>query len=116
MNKIVYMDHAATTALDPKVLEVMMPYLTYEYGNAGGIYSLGRNAGEAVHVARAQLANLLNSTPDEIYFTSGGTESDNWAIKGVCDARKKYGNHIITTAIEHHAVLETCKYMEKHGY
>ena len=116
MNKIVYMDHAATTALDPIVLDAMMPYLTTEYGNAGGIYSLGRNAGEAVNIARAQVANLLNSTTNEIYFTSGGTESDNWAIKGVCDARKKYGNHIITTSIEHHAVLETYKYMEKHGY
>ena len=116
MNKIIYMDHAATTALDKRVLEAMMPYLTTEYGNAGGIYSVGRNASEALSVARNQVANLLNATPDEIYFTSGGTESDNWAIRGVCDANKAKGNHIITTAVEHHAVLETYKYMEKYGY
>ena len=106
------MDHAATTALNKEVLDAMMPYLTDHYGNAGGIYSVGRDASEAVNLAREQVASLLNASKDEIYFTSGGTESDNWAIRGVCDAKKDKGNHIITTAIEHHAVLETYKYME----
>ena len=116
MNKIIYMDHAATTALNKEVLDAMMPYLTDHYGNAGGIYSVGRDASEAVNLAREQVASLLNASKDEIYFTSGGTESDNWAIRGVCDAKKDKGNHIITTAIEHHAVLETYKYMEKQGF
>lgn len=110
------MDHAATTATDPKVLEAMIPYFTEEYGNAGTLYSVGRKASEACNLAREQVANLLNCSPEEIYFTSGGTESDNWAIRGVCDANKNKGNHIITTAIEHHAVLETYKFMEKHGF
>lgn len=116
MDKIIYMDHAATTAMDKEVLDAMMPYLTTEYANAGTIYSIGRNASEACNIARSQVSNLLNSDPEEIYFTSGGTESDNWAIRGVCNANKSKGNHIITSAIEHHAVLETFKYMETLGF
>lgn len=112
----VYLDNAATTKLDARVLEKMMPYFTNEYGNASSIYKLGRNNRRAVENAREKIARYLNSEPDEIYFTSGGSESDNTAIKGIANAYKSKGNHIITSKIEHPAVLETCYSLEKEGF
>ena len=103
MNRI-YLDNAATTPLAPEVLEAMMPYLTQFYGNASGIYETGRAARKAVDQARRQLADLIGCKPGELYFTSGGTESDNWALKGIAFANR-HKNHIITSAIEHHAIL-----------
>lgn len=110
------MDNAATTSLKPEVLEAMMPYLTGKYGNASTLYLEGREAREAVERAREQTARALGAKPEEIYFTSGGTEADNWAIKGVAFACREKGNHIITSQIEHHAVLHPCEYLEKHGF
>lgn len=110
------MDNAATTSLKPEVLEAMMPYLTGKYGNASTLYLEGREAREAVEQARERTARALGAQPEEIYFTSGGTEADNWAIKGVAFARREKGNHIITSQIEHHAVLQPCEYLEKHGF
>ena len=112
----VYLDNAATTKLDARVLEKMMPYLTNEYGNASSIYKLGRNNRRAVESSREKIAKYLNAEPDEIYFTSGGSESDNTAIKGIANAYKTKGNHIITSKIEHPAVLETCYSLEKEGF
>ncbi|MBQ7953948.1 MAG: cysteine desulfurase NifS [Clostridia bacterium] len=113
---MIYVDNAATTMLEPKVLEKMMPYLTEFYGNASSIYRFGQEAKEVVSESRETIAKCLNADVKEIYFTSGGTEADNWAIKGVADALSKKGNHIITSAIEHHAILHTCEFLEKHGY
>ena len=113
---MIYVDNAATTMLEPEVLEKMMPYLTEYYGNASSIYRFGQEAREVVNESRETIAKCLNSDAKEIFFTSGGTEADNWAIKGVADALSKKGNHIITSAIEHHAVLHTCEFLEKHGY
>ena len=113
---MIYVDNAATTMLEPKVLEDMMPYLTENYGNASSIYTIGQKAKEAVNKARADVARCLGANEREIFFTSGGSEADNWAIKGVADALKSKGNHIITSAIEHHAVLHTCEFLEKHGF
>lgn len=113
---MIYADNAATTKLEPEVLEKMMPYLTDYYGNASSIYRFGQEAREIVNESRETIAKCLNADTKEIYFTSGGTESDNWAIKGVADSLSKKGNHIITSAIEHHAVLHTCEFLEKHGY
>jgi cysteine desulfurase len=115
MEKIIYMDNAATTKLSQKVLDEMMPYLTDKYGNPSSIYSLAQESASAINEARKKVANALNAQENEIYFTSGGTESDNWAIKGVADTNKEKGRHIITTSIEHHAVLHTCQYLEKQG-
>lgn len=113
---MIYVDNAATTMLEPKVLRDMMPYLTENYGNASSIYQIGQRAKEAVNKARADVAKCLGAKEKEIYFTGGGSEADNWAIKGVADALKTKGNHIITSAIEHHAVLHTCEFLEKHGF
>ncbi len=113
---MIYVDNAATTMLEPKVLEDMMPYLTENYGNASSIYTIGQKAKEAVNKARADVAKCLGANEREIFFTSGGSEADNWAIKGVADALKSKGNHIITSAVEHHAVLHTCEFLEKHGF
>lgn len=113
---MIYVDNAATTKLEPEVLEKMMPYLTDYYGNASSIYRFGQEAKEAVNEARNTIAKCLNADDKEIYFTSGGTEADNWALKGVADALSKKGNHIITSAIEHHAILHTCEYLEKQGF
>lgn len=110
------MDNAATTSLKPQVLQAMMPYLTGNYGNASSLYEEGREARQAVEQAREKTARALNAKPDEIYFTSGGTEADNWAIKGIAFASRGKGKHIITTPIEHHAVLHACDYLEKHGF
>ncbi|HHY35830.1 MAG TPA: cysteine desulfurase NifS [Firmicutes bacterium] len=112
----VYLDHAATTAVHPEVLEEMLPYLKEEFGNPSSIYSWGREAKAAVEKARARLAHLLGAHPAEIVFTSGGTESDNFALRGVAAANSQKGNHIITTKIEHHAVLHTAEQLEKEGF
>lgn len=111
-----YFDNSATTPISEKVLEAMMPYLTSSYGNASSIYSLGRKSRKAIDKARDQVAKALNCDSKEIYFTNSGTESDNWAIKGVAYANKDKGKHIITSSIEHHAVLHTCKHLEKQGF
>jgi len=116
VEKIRYFDHAATTALDNRVLNEMMPYLTNEYGNASSIYSLGKRSKEAIMIARMRVAAALNCRTSEIYFTSGGTESDNLALKGIAMANSRYGNHIITSKIEHPAILNTCKKLEGLGY
>ena len=113
---IIYMDNAATTATRPEVLEAMLPYFTQHYGNPSSIHSVGRDARRAVEKARQQVAAALGAQPREIYFTAGGSESDNWAIRCASKALAAKGKHIITTQIEHHAVLHTCQYMEKQGY
>lgn len=116
MNRI-YADNAATTALSPEVLQDMMPYLTTVYGNPSSMYSIGSEAQKAVELARVDVAEAINALPKEIFFTSGGSESDNWAIKGVARALKAKGkNHIITSAFEHHAVLHTCDALKKEGF
>lgn len=112
----VYLDYSATTPVKKEVLDTMLPYFTEIYGNPSSLYSVSAPSKEAIAVARGQVASLINAEPKEIFFTSGGTEADNWAIMGVADALKKKGNHIITTKIEHHAVLHTCEYLEKRGY
>lgn len=109
----IYLDHSATTATHPRVVEAMLPYFTEHFGNPSSIYAIARDARQAVDHARENIAAALNAKPDEIIFTSGGTEADNLAIKGVALANKAKGNHIITSKIEHHAVLHTCEFMEK---
>lgn len=108
---MIYMDHAATTPVDKRVVEAMLPYFAEKYGNPSSIYTLAQEARKAMEDARAKVAGLLNARPEEIIFTSGGTESDNLALKGIAFASKK--KHIITSAIEHHAVLKTCEWLEK---
>lgn len=115
-NKIIYLDHAATTPVKAEVLEAMMPYFSSKFGNASSIYSIGRDSKKAVEEAREKVAKALGAMPREIFFTGSGSEADNWAIKGVAYANKDKGNHIITTAIEHHAVLHTCQYLESDGF
>ncbi len=113
----IYLDNAATTACAPEVVAAMMPYFTQVFGNASSIHAWGREAKRAVEAARRQVAKALNAAvPQEILFTAGGSESDNWAIKGAAFARQERGRHIITTAIEHHAVLHTCQWLEKQGF
>lgn len=114
--KSMYFDNAATTRLDDEVLQEMLPYLKENYGNASSIYKLGRESRKAVEESREKISKVLNCKPNEIYFTAGGSESDNTAIKGIAKANKKKGNHIITSKIEHPAVLETCKQLEKEGF
>lgn len=116
MNKIKYFDHSATTYVKEDVLTEMIPYFRMEYGNPSAMYSLGRMAKKAKEEARKKVANAIKCKPEEIYFTSGGSESDNLAIKGIVYANRNKGNHIITTKIEHPAVLNTCKTLEKEGY
>lgn len=116
MNKKVYMDFSATTYTKPEVLQEMLPYFTESFGNPSSLYSLSDNNKKAISVAREKVAKTINAEPNEIYFTSGGSEADNWALKGVAFAKKDKGNHIITTAIEHHAILNTCKFLEKAGF
>ena len=115
MNRV-YMDNAATTPVSPAVLEKMLPYFSECYGNANSIHSTGLDARKALNAARKKVAVALNCNPEEVYFTSGGSESDNWALKGVAFANRKKGNHIITSAIEHHAILHTCEWLEKQGF
>jgi cysteine desulfurase len=114
--RTIYMDHSATTQVKPEVLEAMIPYFTEHFGNPSSIYRIARHSKKAIDSARMQTAKALGADPDEIYFTSGGSESDNWAIKGVALANRKRGNHIITTQVEHHAVLHTCQFLEKEGF
>ena len=114
--RIIYMDHSATTCTKREVLEAMIPYYSEHFGNPSSIYSIAGDSKKAIDAAREQVAKALGADPSEIYFTSGGSESDNWAIKGVAFANRKKGNHIITSAIEHHAVLHTCQYLEKEGF
>jgi cysteine desulfurase len=114
--KRIYMDHAATTPLAPEVLEAMVPYFSERYGNPSSLHSFGREARAAVDDARSDVAALLNAEPSEIYFTSGGTESDNLAIKGIARKNTKKGRHIITSSIEHPAVLEVCKALTREGF
>ncbi len=114
--KRIYMDHAATTPTDIEVVREMEPYFTQKYGNPNSVHSFGQEAREAVEEARKKVARLIGANPSEIIFTSGGTESDNYAIKGIAWANQKKGNHIITSQIEHHAVLHSCHFLEKHGF
>ncbi len=114
--KEIYFDNSATTRLDDEVLKEMMPYLKEEYGNSSSIYKLGRNNRNAIETAREKIAKAINAEPEEIYFTCGGTESDNTAIRGIAYNYKKKGNHIITSKIEHPAILETCKQLEREGF
>lgn len=114
--KKIYLDYAATTPVDPRVLEVMKPYFGEDFGNASSLYSMGQQARLAMENSRKRIAKIINSEPEEIVFTSGGTESDNLALVGVAMANKKKGNHIITSKIEHKAVMETCEFLEKQGF
>ncbi|MFH1032742.1 MAG: cysteine desulfurase NifS [Chloroflexota bacterium] len=113
--KRVYLDYAATTPVRPEVVEAMLPYFTEGFGNPSSIYSYGQEAKAAVEKARKQIANLIGASEEEIFFTGGGTEADNYAIKGVVYANEGKGNHIITSPVEHHAVIETCKFLAKRG-
>lgn len=114
--KTIYLDNAATTKVRPEVIEAMLSHFTEEYGNPSSIYPLGQRAADAVAAARFTIAQFLNTTPKEIYFTSGGSEADNWALAGVARANAARGHHIITTAVEHHAILHTCKALEAEGF
>lgn len=112
----IYLDNGATTKVKTEVLNEMMPYLTTEYGNPSSLYSIGRKAKKAIEKSRRQVAELINCNPHEIYFTGSGSESDNTALKGFAYANRERGNHIITSKIEHHAILETCETLEKQGF
>ncbi len=116
MNKIRYFDHAATTMVDEEVLRKMLPYFSVEYGNPSSIYGIGRSNKRTIEEARMKVAKAINAKPQEIYFTSCGSESDNLALKGIALKNIDKGNHIITSKIEHHAILETCKSLEKNGF
>lgn len=116
MDKFIYLDNAATTNVAPEVLDKMIPWFVENYGNPSSIYSVGRTAKKAVENSRRQVAEAINARPNEIYFTGSGSEADNWAIKGCAKANSEKGKHLITTNIEHHAILDTFKYLEKHGY
>ena len=113
---VIYMDHAATTPVDPDVLAAMLPYFTERFGNPSSVYRLGRQSYDALETAHETVARVLGCRPVEIIFTGGGSEADNLAIKGVAYAKRRRGDHIITTAIEHHAVLHTCQQLEREGY
>ncbi len=112
----IYFDHGATTAVRPEVIAKMLPYFGLSYGNPSSVYNLARSAKHAINGARETIAQCINAKADEIYFTGCGSESDNWALKGILSANKNKGNHIITSAIEHHAIITTCEYLEKQGY
>ena len=112
-DRVIYLDHAATTPVRPEALEAMLPFFTERFGNPATLYAAGSAAKDAMETAREQVATLIGAKPQEIYFTSGGTESDNWAIRGVVQALRKKGRHVVSSQIEHHAVLETCNYLEK---
>ena len=115
MGKMIYLDNAATTKTAPEVVEAMLPYFTEFYGNASTVYDFAANSKAAIAKARQQIADVIGAKKEEIYFTAGGSESDNWALKATFEAYKNKGNHIITTKIEHHAILHTCEYLEKRG-
>lgn len=112
----IYLDYAATTPLDPQVLKAMTPYFTKLFGNPSSVHSFGQEAKAAIEKARQTLASFLGASPEEIVFTSGGTESNNFALKGIAYANQKKGNHIITSSIEHHCVIKTCKFLEEQGF
>lgn len=116
MKSLIYLDNAATTQLWPEVLDQMKPYFTENYGNPSSIYRFAQKGGQAVAQAREDIASIIGAKPSEIYFTGGGSESDNWAIKGVAEAYRSKGKHIITSKMEHHAALHTCEYLERQGY
>ena len=116
MSKLIYLDNAATTAVRPEVFEAMKPHFLEEYANPSSVYTFAQHSARAVENARSQIADMLHAKTSEIYFTAGGSESDNWAIKAIADLKKEKGKHIITSKIEHHAVLHTCEYLEKQGY
>ena len=113
---MIYLDNAATTKTSPEVVEAMLPYFTEQYGNASAIYSIGSSNKEVISRARKDIADVLGAKENEIYFTAGGSESDNWALKATCEAYGAKGKHIITSKIEHHAILHTCEYLEKQGF
>lgn len=115
MKTKIYLDNAATTRTAQEVVDAMLPYFTENYGNASSIYEAGQRSKEAITAAREEIAGVLGAKSEEIYFTAGGSEADNWALKAAYEAYKDKGNHIITTRIEHHAILHTCKYLEKQG-
>lgn len=116
MNDIIYLDNAATTKVAKEVVDAMIPYFTEYYGNASSIYSIGQSAKSVLDSSRETIASSLGTKANEIYFTAGGSESDNWALKATAEAYKDKGKHIITSKIEHHAILHTCDYLEKQGY
>src|SRR5690554_4051161 len=116
MERNIYMDNSATTPVKEEVLREMMPYFTTKYGNPSSIYSLGRQSKNAIEVSREKIARAINAKTNEIFFTAGGSEADNWALKGIAFANKSKGNHIITSKIEHHGILHTCEYLEKQGF
>ena len=116
MKKLIYLDNAATTKTAPEVVEAMLPYFSEYYGNASTVYAFGEESRKAVTHARDTIAKALAAKSEEIYFTAGGSESDNWALKATAEAYKSKGNHIITSKIEHHAILHTCAYLEQQGY
>ena len=114
--KAIYLDYAATTPTDERVVQAMLPYMTQHFGNPSSLHVFGREARQAVARARRQVAALIGAQPEEIFFTSGGSESDNWALRGLAAANRSRGRHIITTAVEHHAVLNTCRELERQGW
>lgn len=114
--KQIYLDNASTIPVRPEVLEAMIPYFSEEFGNPSSIYPLGQRASSAVSQAREDIAALIGAKPQEIFFTSGGSEADNWALKGYARANRKRGTHIITSAIEHHAILHSCEALEREGF
>ena len=116
MSDLIYLDHAATTAVHPDVLKEMLPYFTDRFGNPSSVYGFAANNKNKLTEARETIAGALGATPEEIYFTAGGSESDNWALKCTAEAYGVHGGHIITTKIEHHAILHTCKYLQNRGY
>jgi len=115
-DRIRYFDHSATTPTHPDVVAAMLPYFTEHFGNPSSLYGIAEESREAIARARSQVAAAIGASPEEIFFTAGGTESDNWAIKGIAHAHRDRGDHIITTAIEHHAVLHTCAFLEEGGF
>lgn len=116
MNRMIYLDNAATTRIADEVLVCMLPFLKDSYGNPSSIYDLGANNKDALTEARKQIADVLSCDPKNIFFTSGGTESDNWALIGTAESRARQGKHLITSKIEHHAILHTCEYLEQRGF
>lgn len=116
MDKIIYLDNAATTRTSPQVVKAMLPYFTEKYGNASSIYQMGAESKQAITRSRDIIAESLHAKPEEIYFTAGGSESDNWALIAAAESYGEKGKHIITSKIEHHAILHTCQYLEKRGY
>ena len=116
MEKLIYLDNAATTRTAPEVVEAMLPYFTEKYGNPSSVYGFASANKEVITQQREKIAEVLGAKTDEIYFTAGGTESDNWALTATAEAYESKGKHIITSRIEHHAILHTCEYLEKRGY